>query len=95
MKNPYKPLDPYEEELMEFTESTDFSPIKGEDELKAQLQQMAKNTSKKDQRMNIRVTRRDMDGIKAIANQEGIGYQTLVASIIHKYVNENLNKHLA
>ena len=40
----------------------------------------------KDQRMNIRITKRDLDGIKAKAMEEGIPCQTLVTSIIHKYV---------
>jgi predicted DNA binding CopG/RHH family protein len=40
--------------------------------------------------MNIRITRKDLDGIKLKAAEEGIPYQTLVASIIHKYVTGRL-----
>ena len=94
MKDPFKPLDEYERELMEYTETTDFVPIENEAEQKYFFQQIAKNTSKKDQRMNIRVTKRDMEGIKAIALQEGLPYQTLVSSLIHKYVTSNLNKRV-
>jgi predicted DNA binding CopG/RHH family protein len=46
----------------------------------------------KDQRMNIRIGKRDLEGIKAKALEEGIPYQTLVASIIHKYVNGKLKE---
>ena len=50
----------------------------------------ARNTFKKDQRMNIRISKTDLDGIKARAAEEGIPYQTLVAAIIHKYVSGRL-----
>ena len=94
MKDPFKPLDEYERELMEYTETADFVPVENEAEQKDFFQQVARNTAKKDQRMNIRVTKRDMEGIKAIALQEGLPYQTLVASLIHKYVTSNLNKQV-
>ena len=48
---------------------------------------IAKNTLRKDQRMNIRISKTDLNRIKAKAAEEGIPYQTLVASIIHKYVS--------
>ncbi len=51
---------------------------------------IARNTFKKDQRMNIRISRADLSRIKAKAAEEGIPYQTLVASIIHKYASGNL-----
>ena len=40
--------------------------------------------------MNIRITKKDLDGIKLRAIEEGIPYQTLVASIIHKYLSGSL-----
>jgi len=40
----------------------------------------------KDQRMNIRIAKRDMDKLKAKALENGMPYQTLVSSIIHKYL---------
>jgi predicted DNA binding CopG/RHH family protein len=51
---------------------------------------IAKNTLRKDQRMNIRISKADLNRIKAKAAEEGIPYQTLVASIIHKYVSGKL-----
>jgi predicted DNA binding CopG/RHH family protein len=36
--------------------------------------------------MNIRIAKRDLDGLKAKAIEEGVPYQTLVSSILHKYV---------
>ena len=43
-------------------------------------------TNAKDQRMNIRMTRQDILSLKARALEEGMPYQTLVSSILHKYV---------
>ena len=51
------------------------------------LQQYAKNTLQKDKRINIRMSSKDLDQVQVIAVQEGIPYQTLVSSIIHKYVS--------
>jgi predicted DNA binding CopG/RHH family protein len=41
---------------------------------------------KKDQRINIRLSQADLEGIQARAAQEGIPYQTLIASVLHKYI---------
>jgi len=61
------------------------------DEWKTLLAQTVENTYVKDQRINIRISENDLDGIKIIALEEGIPYQTLIASIIHKYV-KNYNR---
>jgi len=51
------------------------------------LQKYARNTLQKDKRINIRMSSKDLDQVQAIAAQEGIPYQTLISSIIHKYVS--------
>ena len=50
------------------------------------MSKSATETLAKDQCMNIRISKNDLDGIKLRAMEEGLPYQTLVASIIHKYV---------
>ncbi|MDR3019855.1 MAG: hypothetical protein LBU66_03005 [Treponema sp.] len=40
--------------------------------------------------MNIRISKNDLDGIKLKAMEEGLPYQSLVASVIHKYVTGRL-----
>lgn len=47
---------------------------------------MSGATLKKDRRMNVRISERDLKGRKARAAKEGIPYQTLVTMILHKYV---------
>jgi predicted DNA binding CopG/RHH family protein len=41
-------------------------------------------------RVNIRIARRDLEGIQKRALAEGIPYQTLIASVLHKYVSGRL-----
>lgn len=42
--------------------------------------------------MNIRIAKRDLDGLRERALEEGIPYQTLVSSILHKYVTGRLRE---
>ena len=54
-------------------------------EMRAQLIQAAVNTQNKTERMNIRMSKKDMENLKAIALREGLPYQSLVTSVLHKY----------
>jgi predicted DNA binding CopG/RHH family protein len=54
------------------------------EERKRELQQAARNTLKKTRNINIRLTERDLHKLKVRAAEEGIPYQTLAASILHK-----------
>lgn len=46
----------------------------------------ARNTLRKNRRINIRLSQNDLEAIQTNAIQEGIPYQTLIASVLHKYV---------
>lgn len=77
-------LDPYELEVLEAYESGKLKPIA----TKAELQRMraaARATSIKDKRVNIRLSSSDLLDIQAKALAEGMPYQTLIASVLHKY----------
>ncbi|MCX5956446.1 MAG: hypothetical protein NTW51_08570 [Cyanobacteria bacterium] len=50
------------------------------------LEASARSTATKDQRINIRLTSEDLGALRARALQEGIPYQTLISSVLHKYV---------
>ena len=54
------------------------------------LEESAAQTFKKDKRINIRISGRDLTAIQRRALEEGMPYQTLVASILHKYVSGSL-----
>ena len=81
-----------EKGLLESIEKDEWKSAKNKSQLITELKETATNTMLKDQRMNIRIGKRDLDGIKERALEEGIPYQTLVASIIHKYVNGKLKE---
>lgn len=55
------------------------------DEKKAEIKEVAKNSTLKNKRINIRLTEKDYHDIQIKAMEEGVPYQTLISSIIHKY----------
>ena len=59
------------------------------------VQAVAEQTFKKDKRINIRISSRDLESIQSRALEEGIPYQTLVSSILHKYVSVRLHDTVA
>lgn len=60
------------------------------DERKAQLSSAARESFKKDKRMNVRISSRDLAALQRRALEEGLPYQTLVSSVLHKYVSGGL-----
>ena len=59
-------------------------------ERKQTLSETAHATSKKDRRINIRISSRDLASLQRRALEAGIPYQTLVSSVLHKYVSGGL-----
>jgi len=53
-------------------------------------QKIAEATIRKDKRINIRIATRDLEEIQKKALEEGIPYQTLISSILHKYASGRL-----
>ena len=93
--NKEKYLDNEEQKLIESLEKDGWKPVKDIEGWKTLLSKTATNTLTKDQRMNIRITKNDLDGIKLKAAEEGLPYQTLVSSLIHKYVTGRLTEKQA
>ncbi len=56
----------------------------------AKYRAAAKATSVKDQRINIRLSSPDLKGLQVRAMEEGLPYQTLIASVLHKYISGRL-----
>ena len=84
-------LDPYETEVLEAYESGKLKPTATKAEL-ARLRAAARATAIKDRRVNIRLSSTDLRDIQAKALQEGMPYQTLIASVLHKYVTGKLTE---
>jgi len=83
-------LDKEEQELSSSIERGDWKPVKNMAVEIKKYAAYAKKTLKKDQRISIRMSKQDFIGIQSKAVDEGILYQTLIASIVHKYVNGKL-----
>jgi predicted DNA binding CopG/RHH family protein len=64
--------------------------ISRKDDEEDQILSVAKHSLQKSKRINIRLSEADLNQLKARAAQEGMPYQTLVTSIIHKYVTGRL-----
>lgn len=54
---------------------------------KKRLKDSAQATLRKDKRVNIRISERDLNELQRKAVHEGLPYQTFIASILHKFVN--------
>lgn len=78
-------LDAYELEVLQAYESGELIPGATRTELE-RMQNAARATAIKDQRINIRLSSNDLRDIQTKALQEGLPYQTLIASVLHKYV---------
>lgn len=82
-------FDPYEQEVLAAYESGALESVAGKAEL-AELKAAARATATKDKGVYIRLSSGDLQDIQAKALQEGMPYQTLIASILHKYVTGRL-----
>lgn len=78
-------LDADEQELSDSFDKGEWRSVKNLKQEISIAKRAAKNTLSKDARINIRLSSRDLIRIKQKAAFEGIPYQTLIASILHKY----------
>jgi predicted DNA binding CopG/RHH family protein len=82
-------LDQDELELLGAFEKGQLKSVATKSEL-AKFKAAARATALKDKRVNIRLSSGDLSDLQVRALQEGIPYQTLIASIVHKYVTGRL-----
>lgn len=88
-----KKLDPEEQELLEAFES---GTLKRVAHAKAEMKrhkESAAATFLKDSRINIRISSKDLRLLQKRALREGLPYQTLISSLLHKYVEGRLVEH--
>jgi predicted DNA binding CopG/RHH family protein len=83
-------LSKEEKEILESFEKGEWVPVEDFSKRKKELIAYARNTMKKDKRLNIRISERDLLELQRKAMKEGLPYQTYVSSIIHKFVNGTL-----
>jgi len=90
----FMPIDQEEKDLMEALENDEWPSVPAFQREKANVLAAAKNTLKKDKRINLRLTEKDYQQVKIKAIEEGLPYQTLISSIVHKYLNGTLTPRL-
>ncbi len=83
-------LDKEEEDLLESYEKDEWKSTTNLKKEKAIAKEAAANYLRKDARINIRISSSDLNRIKQKAAYEGLPYQTLIASILHKYASGHL-----
>lgn len=82
-------LSKEEKQLLKAIEAGEFESVLTK-KRRAELASAAKDTVRKDKRINIRISNRDLKAVQLKALQEGVPYQTLVSSVIHKYISGSL-----
>jgi predicted DNA binding CopG/RHH family protein len=82
----YLPLDEEEKELIRSIEKDEWVESRETPKQEKLAKEYAEATIRKDKRMNIRISERDLKSLKRKALEEGIPYQTMVSMILHKYL---------
>lgn len=82
-------LDNEEKDFLETFEAGEWQSVKEPARLQ-ELQSYAKAAISKDKRITLRLSSMDLESIQTIAIEEGIPYQTLISSILHKYITGKL-----
>ena len=89
MKNSLK-LDEEEVKILQDFERGELASINNFKEEKRQLEEAAHHFLQKDRRINIRISSRDLETLQKKAVKEGMPYQTLISSTLHKFVTGKL-----
>lgn len=84
-------IDAYEHEVLTAFEKGQLKSVATKAEL-AKFKAAARATAIKDRRVNIRLSSGDLSDIQVKALEEGVPYQTLIASVLHKYVTGRLTE---
>jgi len=79
-----------EREILESVEAGEWKRVPSFKKDAARYREYARATLKKDKRVNIRMSERDLLHLQKKALEEGLPYQTLISSVLHKYVNGRL-----
>ncbi len=83
-------FDKEEKTIIESYEMDEWQSTKDFREEKKKYRRYARNTLLKNKCINIRISEKDLINLKAKSIEEGIPYQSLISSVLHKYVNGKL-----
>ena len=85
-------LDANERDLLESVERGEWRAARGGKRERSRFARYAKATFRRDRRLNIRLSSKDLEAIQKRALAEGLPYQTLIASLLHKYASGRLRE---
>ena len=80
-------LNKEEQDILESFERGEWKPVANRRQEVARHVTYAKNTLAKDRRVNIRISSKDLEELQAIAVEDGMPYQTLMASVLHRFAS--------
>ena len=83
-------IDKEEKDILDSFEKGEWKSVKNVALAKKKFQKVARETLRKDKRINIRLSQKDLEGIQSRAVREGMPYQTLIASVIHRFITGDL-----
>lgn len=83
-------LNREERELKAAVERGEWKSVASVKSESQRYQRYAQATFKKDRRVNIRISGKDLEALQKRAIEEGVPYQTLISSLLHKYVSGRL-----
>ena len=92
MKKATMKLEADEKELLESVERGEWKSSRGGKRERARYSRYAKATFRKDRRLNIRLSSKDLEAIQKRALEQGLPYQTLISSLLHKYASGRLKE---
>jgi predicted DNA binding CopG/RHH family protein len=80
-------LDKEEQDILDSFERGEWKPVANRRQEIGRHVAYARNTLAKDRRVNIRISSKDLEELQAIAVEDGMPYQTLMASVLHRFVS--------
>ena len=88
----YYELDQEEEEMLDAVERGEYLSVPNAKKEILRYRSYFAETLNRNRNINIRLSERDLHKLKVKAQEEGLPYQTLIASLLHKYVNESSSR---
>jgi len=80
-------LDKEEQDILDSFERGEWKPVANRRQEIARHGAYARNTLAKNRRVNIRISSKDLEELQVIAVEDGVPYQTLMASVLHRFVS--------
>jgi predicted DNA binding CopG/RHH family protein len=85
-------LDANEKDILDSVERGEWRSARGGKRERGRYARYAKATFRKDRRLNIRISSKDLEAIQKRALEEGLPYQTLISSLLHKFASGRLKE---